>query len=142
MCLRPWLSESQGSIRIQCFLDSGGERKGGCMSHDRATKESFTLCSKDNQHHYSSHCSSIIQLASSKGRRTDDIQKENTWSHTCQDPSLHQPVPIPREALHNLLHTCSSLQPFSSIIQTEEKRQLVTPPKDNPPVAPVAKCHS
>lgn len=39
MCLRPWLSESQGDIRIQCFLEERG--KGGDASNDRPIRESF-----------------------------------------------------------------------------------------------------
>lgn len=81
MRLRPWLSESQGNIRIQCFLEQRG--RGGCISHYRPTKESFKLRSKDNRHDYSSVCGSITQLASSRGRRTDDIRKEDAWSRTC-----------------------------------------------------------
>jgi len=79
MCLRPWLSGSESSIRIQCFLE---ERTGGCTSHDRPTKESFKPCSKDNRRDYGSVGGAITQLASSRGR-TDDIQKEDAWSHTC-----------------------------------------------------------
>lgn len=135
MCLRPWLSESQGNIRIQCFLEERG--RGGGMHLMTGLQ-----CSKPEQGWGCSRvCGAIIHLACSTSRRTDDIWKENAWSHTCLWADQVSTSPVPCKAPFNLAHTLS-LRPFGSIIQTGEKNQTCDIPQGQSTSHTTVQCHS
>lgn len=123
MCLRPWLSESQGNIRIQCFLE---ERGRGVMH--LMTGLQWRVLNYEQERGCSRVCGAVTHVACSS-RRTGDIRKEDAWSHTCPWADQVSTSPIPCEALCNLAHTCLSLWPFGSVIQTGEKNNLWHPPR-------------